>query len=205
MKKLHIIYIMLLALLPIGAAAQGKAKGADAIMEACARRIASAPSIEAKFSLSFGEKTSPCDMVISKNRYTLTSPDMRVWFDGVTMWTYITGNKTLTITEPTVDELLECNPFAIVNHYKKAYKCSLKGGDANSVELTPAHKGSSIRKAVITVNPKTQLPAKVVVTLANGQVFSATMGTIAVGKNLPASTFVYNKTKYPATEISDLR
>ena len=122
-----------------------------------------------------------------------------------TQWTYITSDRELSITEPTAEELMECNPFAIVNHYAKYYNVRAIQGKANTVELSPKHSGTSIRHATITINPDNNLPDAINVTLANGHTFSVKVSSISRGGNIPQASFVYNKSSHPAATINDLR
>ena len=178
---------------------------ASQIIAKCAAKVSAAPSLKLKFTLQYGDKSSPCDITVAKQKYRLSSPEMEVWYDGNTQWTYAVAQRELSITEPTADELLECNPFAILNHYAKVYTCRRLSGNGNDIELTAKSSASTVRKAVVTVDPKTYMPQKLVVTLSNGRTFSAVVGTVTTGKNLPASYFTYDKAKYPASETVDLR
>lgn len=196
----------MLALLMFGPKAEG-AESAASILTRCATKVNNAASINAKFYLTAGTERYDCQMTIAKQKYTLSTPQMHVWYDGTTQWTYATGTAELSITEPTSDELLESNPFAILNYYSKTYTCrKLASEDGmNRVELVAKSKSATVRKAVVTVNPKIDLPVKVIMTLSNGRVITATVTAISVGKAKPASTFIYNKSKFPAKEIVDLR
>lgn len=181
------------------------ADSAEKILSKCAAKVNESPSISIKFTLTYSNQMLPCDIIISKNKYRLSSKEMQVWYDGTTQWTYITSNKQLSITEPTMDELLESNPFAIINNYAKAYTSKVLNSKDLKVELTAKSKSSSISKAVVSINAATYLPSKIEVTLSNGTTMTATAGTTTIGKLLPVSTFIYNKAKFPAEEIVDLR
>lgn len=202
-KKITYLFVLLIALF-VPAVAQA-AESADQILAKCAAKVNGAPSISVKFTLEYGNKRMPCNIVISKDKYHLSSNDVKVWYDGTTQWTYLIAGKQLSITEPTAEELLESNPFAILNHYSKAYSCKKLAGSGINIQLTSKSKAGSIRKAVVSINPKTYLPTKVVVTLSNGQTMSASAGSAVIGKLLPSKTFVYNEKAFPAKETADLR
>ena len=196
--------ILALIILIFSGLAANAASAAD-LMARCAKALNDAPSLQVNFSLSVGQNTSACSMTIARQRFTLKSPDMMVWYDGATQWTYITSDRELSITEPTAEELMECNPFAIVNHYANYYNVRAIQGKANTVELSPKHSGASIRRATITINPDNNLPAAINVTLANGHTFSVKVSSISRGGNIPQASFVYNKSSHPAATINDLR
>lgn len=205
MKLKNLLFLTITALLLLFPGRAAAAESAEHILARCAKAINTAPSISLKFTLEFDKHILPCDLIMSKNKYRLSSKEMQVWYDGATQWTYLTANKQLSITEPTIDELLESNPFAIINNYSKAYTCRKLNGSEQRIELKAKSKATGIQNAIVTVNPKTNLPTKVVVTLSNGTSMTASAATTTVGKLPPSSTFIYNKDKFPAKEIVDLR
>jgi len=178
---------------------------ASQIIAKCAAKVSASPSFKLKFTLRYGDRSSVCDLTLAKQKYRLSSPEMEVWYDGTTQWTYTVAQKELSITEPTADELLECNPFAILNHYDKAYACRRLSGKGIDIELVAKSAASSVRKAVVSISHSTYLPEKLTVTLSNGRTFSATVSTAVAGKALDSSYFTYDKKKFPALETVDLR
>jgi len=206
MKLCRILLAILLTLaLPAAAA---KPESAASVLARCASGVNSAQSLSVQFTLNAGANAYPCSMTVAKQKFVLDTPQMKVWYDGSTQWVYDTSARRLSITEPTADELLETNPFAILNHYSRTYTCRLlkSAPGTKAVELTPKSPAmASVRSAVVTVSDKTYLPVKIVVTLADGSPMSATAVKVVKGKALPASTFVYDKAKYKAQETIDLR
>lgn len=201
--------ILLLLILPLSlAASAAKPESATAVLARCAARVNSARSLSARFNLTAGPNSYPCSMTLAKQKFVLDTPQMKVWYDGATQWVYDTSAQRLSITEPTADELLETNPFAILNHYSRSYTCRLlkSSPGTRAVELTPKTPATaSVRSAVVTVSDKTDLPSRIVVTLTDGSTLSASLVKAEMGKAMPASAFVYDKAKYKATEIIDLR
>ena len=198
--SLSFLAMLLMAALPASAV-----ETAEQILSRAADKIAKAPSVTMNFTLSYNGQSSQSSLVIAKNKYRLSSAGLEVWYDGETLWSLNTADSEVSITDPTPDELLECNPFAIISHYKANFTYRRLGGATNDIELVAKRKGSAIRKAVITIDPKTYMPSKLIVTMSNGRTFSAKITSATVGKALPASTFVYNKTKFPAKSVIDLR
>lgn len=205
MKIKRLIYLFAIVCAVFMATSASAAETADQILAKCAQKVNNTPSISIKFVLSYDNNMLPCNLVISKDKYHLSSKDMQVWYDGRTQWTYLIATQQLSITEPTPDELMESNPFAILNHYKKSYTSKKANGKGLNIELTAKSKANSIQKAVVSINPKTYLPNKVTITLSNGKTLTASAGTVTEGKLLPSKTFKYDKVPYPAKEITDLR
>lgn len=183
----------------------GAVETAEQVLGKCAEKIAQAPSIKIDFTLNTGDSGAPCALIISKDKYRLSSPNMEVWYDGQTQWAYATDTKEVALTEPTEEELLESNPFAVLNNYKQSYNIRRLSGKQNDIELVAKSKMSNIRKAVVTISDKTWLPTKLIVTMSNGRTFAATVTSINEKQSVPASTFVYNAERYPAKIVNDLR
>lgn len=208
MRLLRILIAILILPLAASAASPRKAASAASVMAACAAKVNSAPSVSVAFKLVSGNDTYACKMVIARQKFTLEMPQLKVWYDGSVQWAYDTDSQELNISEPTPDELLESNPFAILNHYSKAYNCRmLPATDGMQVvKLVPVKPASAIiRKAVITINPVTSLPVKINATLSNGRTLTAQVTNITTGKALPASAFIFDKARYKVSEIIDLR
>lgn len=178
------------------------------LLERIAAKIDSAPSVSVKFTISGSDGPVSGSMTIAKERFVMTTPDMSVWFNGLTQWTFLQSTSEVSITEPTSGELLESNPFVIINHYKDGYTCRklTPSGGHQRVELTP-RKGvqSAIKSAIVTIDSKTDTPTAISVTFSGGTALSVSITSMTVGKGLPLTTFDYDKKKYPAKEIIDLR
>lgn len=208
MKKLIIAAIALLC--GIGAVA---AESAAQLLARCAGKLTAAPSVTARFSI---RQSSGDDMagsiVIARERFRMTSPQLHIWFDGRTQWAALAAVKEVNVTEPMADEILSTNPFAIITGYDKRYNCRLlpaadgKTSAVKQVELTPkTAAGADIRRAVISIDTRTLWPVKAVVTMASGATVNATISDCAVGKQLPVSTFTFTPSALPDYEVVDLR
>lgn len=181
---------------------------ATRLLERVASKINTAPSVSVKFTISGAEGPVNGTMTIAKERFVMNTPDMSVWFNGNTQWTYLKSSSEVSITEPTSSELMESNPFVIINHYRDSYTCRKlsSNGNRQRVELTP-RKGvySSIKSAVITIDTTTDSPTDVSVSFSEGSAISVSVTSMTVGKGVPLTTFDYDPKKYPAKEIIDLR
>lgn len=208
MKLLKILFALLL-IPALAMAATKTAEPAEKVLDRCVAKLNSAPSLTAKFILTSAGEKYPSIMTLSQSRYNLEMAGMKVWFDGLTQWTYLEDTKQLSITEPTADELLDSNPFALLSHWKKMYNCRrLKSGTPGSDEilLTPKNADTApIRRATVTINSSTSLPAKLNVTMANGRTVTVAISSITIGKKLSQDTFKFNKATYKVLETIDLR
>lgn len=179
---------------------------ASSQLEKCADAFKKAASLKIDFTLGSGEQQVNMIMVVSGSKFTLDGGGMKLWYDGKTQWTYLTDYRELNINEPTSEELLEINPFTIVNNWQKHYTARRLEDKKPVIELVP-RKGTAtnIRKAVVTFDTKTDLPSKLVITLSDGRTMTAVVTNISTGTAMKATDFVYDKVKYPASEVIDLR
>lgn len=178
---------------------------ASQVLAKCATALSQAPSLSATVSVTASGESIDMTMLISQQRFMLESPQMALWYDGVTQWTYDKDSREVNITEPTPDELLECNPFAIINYYSKAYTTRRLAGDGTVVELASKSRSANVRRAVITIDESTNMPSKIVLTMSSGHTMVAVVKSIKRGANVPDARFRYDRSKYPASEIIDLR
>lgn len=200
------IAVLLLGLFSTILLASAAISSASSQLEKCADAFKKAASLKIDFVLGSGEQQVNMKMVISGSKFTLDGARMKLWYDGKTQWTYLTDYRELNINEPTNEELLEINPFTIVNNWQKHYTARRLEDKLPVVELVP-RKGmvTNIRKAVVTFDPKTNLPSKLVITLSDGRTMTAVVTNVSTGGAMKASDFVYDKAKYPASEVIDLR
>lgn len=178
---------------------------ADRMLAKCTERLNSAPSVTFTLAMTAGAATTYPTLTISKDKYHLTSPEMDVWYDGRTMWVYVPDTREVTISEPTADELMESNPVYLLQHATSAFATSCPAGAKNTVDMTARSKSTSLRKASVTINNATNLPGSIDATMSGNQRVKIKVVEAKIGKQLPASTFIYNPASYPAAVITDLR
>ncbi len=192
-------------MLLFGTASLKAAETADGMLRACAAKINATPSVSFKLTMTADNRTSHPTLIVSKDKYRLSSPEMEVWFDGRTMWVYISSTREVTISEPTAAELAECNPMSLLNGYAAQYAARVPASTKNMVELVARNKTTALRKAVIEINGATGFPSRIDATMAGQSTVKIRIDSATAGKALPASTFIYDPKAYPATETTDLR
>ncbi|MBR6640426.1 MAG: hypothetical protein IKL35_08715 [Muribaculaceae bacterium] len=163
--------------------------------------------ISSQFTLSGVGNSSEGEIKIYGDKFFLSTTQLSIWYDGRTQWTYSTETNEVNITEPTVEELQQVNPFAIINSFRNQYNATLLKS-ANSIyriQLTPLKSGNtSISKAVITLNASTLYPTEIALTIDNNIITIKTKNIKAI-KSVSHQTFVFDNKKYPNAEIIDLR
>ncbi|MCM1441428.1 MAG: hypothetical protein NC131_19810 [Roseburia sp.] len=203
MKALRILILSLTAIL----AASATAQSADDILRATAAKIAQSPSVEVQFTITAGAEPVEGSAVLAGGYFTLSTPMLRVWFDGLTQWTMLTQTGEVSITEPTPDELMESNPFAILRNYGNRYRARRLSdvSGRKRVELTPlAGTDTDIERAILLVNGQ-GWPAAAEVHYKGNRTVAAAVDHISAGGAKPQSAFRFDPARYPASEIIDLR
>jgi len=212
MKYFIIIVINFLTLTGI----QTQTVDADAIIEKTSRIYEEWGGVEAQFviqsySIRNGSTESFEGAIRAKrNKFVLTTPDMLVWFDGVTQWIYLTHADEVNISTPSPDDLRLLNPIMILQDYQKDYNAMVSGESTSAnakaaydITLTPK-KADSIEKIEVQIEKNTSLPVKLVITMRNQLRNTIIIKELKKGI-YPDEIFSFPKTSYPDAEIIDLR
>ncbi len=179
---------------------------AKSVIESTAKKLREMPSMTATFKIVQGRDASQGSLTVSGRSFTVTTPEMKIWYDGKTQWAYSPSAKEVNITTPTATEVAESNPLSVLTALTQSYTCRRLSSTAavDKIELTPRNK-TDISKAVISVNVSTGMPTEILAYRANGAVTKIQILAVKAGKKLPASTFRFNQKQYPGVAVVDLR
>ena len=198
---------ILLSLVVFFSASDIYAINANEVLTNASEKYQKDGSISAQFTLSGVGNSSDGTITISGDKFHLSTPLLSIWYNGRTQWTYSAETNEVNITEPTVEELQQVNPFAIINSFRMQFNATLLKS-ANSmyrIQLTPLKSvNTSISKAIVTLNASTLYPNEIALTIDNNIISIKTKNIKAI-KAIPHKTFVFDEKKYPNAEIVDLR
>lgn len=182
---------------------------APQVMANAVKAINAAPSLQADFTATSSDNARiEGTLCMRHDRFSMVTQQVATWYDGSHMWTYSKSAGETSLTSPTDEELLEANPFFIINQYSAYYKPRITkhAGASYVIRLASTSKDAPMKSADITVNSATWLPTKVAATFANGSSILIDITSMHVLKSaLPASAFTYPADKYPGIEVIDLR
>jgi outer membrane lipoprotein-sorting protein len=143
-------------------------------------------------------------------KFYLRTPDMTVWFDGSTQWTYIARNQEVNVSSPDGRELRSINPMLILKDARKDYNIKLTGESTShnartAYDLTLApKKKDDIESIEVQIEKASGLPSRLAVNMVNEMRNTVTIKEIKAGS--PADElFVFPAQQYPDAEIIDLR
>ena len=202
MKKT--LFILLVAFLPLYIFAQNNAE----------RRVKAALSelkhsaYEGKFSLMYYNEMSDItdkqsgEITLMGNKFRIVLGGNETQFDGKTQWVFVSEYNEVSITEPTVDELKEISPLAMIEHYVAKDKISEgKDGEINFYPTQP--KESEYFRIELRLN-KSNLPTRLVIHQKNGDKITLVWDSLNKTK-VSSDYFVFDVRKYPNVEVNDLR
>lgn len=153
------------------------------------------------------QKTSG-SFLMKGNKFSLTSNEMQVYFDGKTQWAYMPNINEVTITNPTEKELAETNPMALLQAYKSKSTITFSKGNkdnsSHAIELTPKNN-STIKKILIKINKSTNYPVSLQINDKNGTESMLNLSNFKKGIVVNENSFTFNSNKYKGVEINDLR
>lgn len=200
--------LFLIASFIFAVASFAQAMSASQVMDSAAKKIRSMKSVSATYDMTVDSEHMSGTLVMSADKFHLSSDQIMAWYDGKTQWSYSADTNEVNIIEPTPEELVAINPFVIISSFKKSYKPVLLKSESGTykIRLTPiSPKGAQITEAVITLNANSFLPSYISITLDSGNKLNIKVKSIKTGVNYPHSTFVFNKKMLPKAEIVDLR
>ena len=168
--------------------------------------VSKAPSVSAAYTVTSPSGNVAGNIVVSGQRFRISSPEMSTWFDGKTQWTYVPADREVTISEPTPDELLQINPFEIISSFRKNYNASTIKSDKSQtvIRLTSRDPKASITQAVLTLTSATLLPSRIQLTGPSGRV-TINLGSVKTGKAMTAADFRFNTRNHPGVSVNDMR
>lgn len=176
-------------------------------VEGAATKLKSAKGLTADFTMSSQGSSVKGTLTMSGDKFVLSSPDMKIWYDGTTQWSYVPSRKEVDITEPTAEELSQVNPYIIIGSLRSAFTARqlAPSGGNKRVELKSKTSRSDIKTAVLTIDAK-RYPVKIELELANGKKAEISITNVKEMQKAPAmSVFRFNKNQAPGAEIVDLR
>ncbi len=196
--------LLILALAAAGTPAA--AVTSEEILDRATANISSSKTISASFEASVAESESVGGSItLTGKMFKISTPQLQTWFDGRTQWSYSPQMQEVNVTEPTVEELLQINPFAIIANFRNAYVSSLQQAPQGQyrIVLTAKSSAQQIRKATLILDRTPLYPVEI--TLVSDKTITIKVSNVSSSAPLPKSSFRFDAKKHPGVEIVDLR
>ncbi len=181
------------------------AQTARQVLDKCAAVVSNPDGMQADFTMNSSQYGDSSGHIMVKGRkFTATMPKASLWFDGSTLWTYMSNNNEVNVTTPTESQLQVLNPYNFINMYKKHFKYEMrKSVSTFKVHLVSTDVQRKVKEMYITVDRKTFHPTEVRL-LQNQKWTIFTITKLKVVK-LDDGKFRFNVHDFPTAEVIDLR
>lgn len=204
------IFAIVLAFVLVFAGTQhaSAAESADAVMKKAASQINSASGVSASFKLVSGARSLTGTLKASGKKFTIQTTSVCTWYDGKSMWSYNPGTHETTLMNPTASEVAEANPLSLVNTYAASFTAAFSKTQAKgskTIVLIPKSKKLGYKSVHVTIPNGSYVPSVIVVIPSSGAKMTLSVSNVKLNQTIPASAFVYPKSKYPKAEVVDLR
>lgn len=202
MKKTALI-IALLSLLTLGATAQNASR-AKQILDQTAAQLSNKGGASAQFTITTpGVGTTNGHITIKGSKFTATTPQAAIWYDGKTQWTYMSKTEEVNVSNPNESQQAQMNPYKFITLYKNGYRLGMKESKGNyEVHLKALNRGRSIQEMYITIN-KNYIPTNI--RMKEGKNWSTITISNFKSSNVDDRVFTFPSKDYPNAELIDLR
>lgn len=159
--------------------------------------------VTATFNASGAAGNASGTIVLQGNKFFLSSSSAKIWFDGKTQWSLLSGSDEVNITTPTAAEATAMNPAGFINLYKKGYNTTMRKVSTGYEVTLKAQGKKPISEMVVTVTKDYQLKS---VRMRQGKGWTTiTVKSIKTTGKKSDATFRFNRKDYPKVEVIDLR
>jgi len=213
MKKRTLIAFAVILFMLQGISAQNNVQAEKKITDLLTEAKTSA--IKTNFKLIISDKKDPQSMVSSGvftlkgNKFVLEMDAMKAWYDGKTQWAYVSQSNEVSITEPTVKELSETNPMAILSGFKSKclirFSTRVKSAQNYCIEMIPKTKNNEIVKIDVQINKNNGNLVSIKLTNKNGSASLLTLSNFQKGIHVTDNIFVFNAARFKGVSVNDLR
>jgi len=191
---------------------------AGQVLDRVARKFSVIKSLQSNFELVIEdrkEKTknaSTGSLLMKKNRYKLVSEGNTVYFNGTTMWTYVSANNEVTITEPKhqTDDFMS-SPTDFFAYYKRDFKyryvreITVLGSRCHEIDLFPKNLNQPYSRIKVFVNTQTDLPVIISSIGKDGVDYTINLKNPVTDLDIADSAFTFDPTQFKRVEVVDMR
>lgn len=191
---------------------------ANSILDALTRKTKSYKSIKAEFTvITYGRDKKPTDtqkgsLTVKGGKYKLDIKNQTVICDSTTTWTYLKDANEVQINTVDPTEKGSITPSNIFTIYQNGFKKHYEGEKTKgattyeTVDLYPNHpEKEKYHTLKLVINKQKNQIAEVIVLMKDGTMVKYSIDGFIANQDIPASTFTFDKSKYPGVEVEDLR
>lgn len=194
------IFIILSLLLP--AILCAASQDANAVMRRAAANILTSRGITSTFTVT-GEYDIKGTAKISGKKFSVTTGQNSVWYNGKKMATYNAKTSETVINVPDEEELAEVNPLQYIAGWERMFTATMASRQPKTgcaVLLKPKTQNSGIKLAVITFD-NNYWPRRIVMRTSSGAETTITIISLRNGISHSSGSFEYPRKQYPKAKI----
>ena len=138
MKRIALVLSLLVSVIMFA-----QAQTPESVLDKCAKKISAKSGVTADFVMESAQYGNSSGTVSVKGqKFMATTPAATMWFDGKTLWTYMSKNNEVNVTTPTEAQLQSLNPYNFINMYKKGFSYTMTKSASAFVVTTGAPRTS---------------------------------------------------------------
>jgi outer membrane lipoprotein-sorting protein len=191
---------------------------AEKILNQLTEKTKSHSVIQADFSIYFKnikeniENTSKGSITMKGNMYQLTFMGSESFFNGKTLWNYISEVNEVNITEPDPnDDDIFSNPKKLFTIYENDYKYQLINNSTQKeikysiIDLFPLDLEEDFSRIRLQINTNENTISSATIFGKDGSHYTISLFNYQLNKPINDSFFTFNEKDYKDIEIIDLR
>ena len=212
---MKIVILLILAALADTSIAKGQNDPqAIRILDSFSSTATKAPSVSMVFRMISADLTEnrsdtlEGSIILSKDKYRLNLGDNTVWYNGETIWNYLSAEKEVTITKPDKkDNSFQNKPSGIFTMYRKGYKTRLIDEKMDSwvIDLYPEDIKSELIRVRLTIGKALTDLRSLEYKRDDGVVLTIFVSEYDLKYKPDQDTFIFNPEKYKGVEVIDMR
>lgn len=148
---------------------------------------------------------------IQQSAFSLLLGGIQTLYDGKTQWVYMAENNEVTISEPDSEELVQSNPWEMIQSYFKTHRVAY--GDPISNEVTmyyfypPKEDKDEVEyfRIELDVVNESHLPKRLIIFQKNGDIIRFDWENLEKIATKNIKEFQFDASQYPNVERNDMR
>ena len=147
-------------------------------------------------------------IVVSGEKYKLTTKDIIQLFDGKDLYTIIPENEEVLITNPDQSDDFIVNPTKLIEVYKSGYDFhwdilqNVRGNNIQYVKLIPSEESLDVTYILMGINMKTKNIYRLIEIGKQRTTTTLTLESFIVNRKISIDFFNFNKVDYPGFYIN---
>lgn len=146
-------------------------------------------------------------MLIEGERFRLEYGNIIAVFSAGVLRYHDSEQETLTISQPTEEELIQINPLHFVRSNGQGFTSKMLPGvkDGEVVGFTPQKRSNGLKQVEITFRRANGIPSRIAITGEDGGKLIVRILSLERISALQSNTFSLEAKQFPKSEVVDLR